>query len=105
MSAIEQCRSAALGDMYRVATLPGGLHRIRHYGLLANAGRREHLARSRELLHVVPTVAAPPALVAAPVAIVSPSFVIIAIPHRRDGIAAQSTGWRHRAPLRPVKSP
>jgi len=35
--------------------LPGGFHRIRHYGLLANAGRREHLARVRELLHVVPT--------------------------------------------------
>jgi Zn finger protein HypA/HybF involved in hydrogenase expression len=34
--------------------LPGGLHRIRHYGLLANAARREHLARARELLHVVP---------------------------------------------------
>ena len=28
--------------------------RIRHYGLLANAGRREQLARARELLHVVP---------------------------------------------------
>ena len=34
--------------------LPSGFHRIRHYGLLANAGRREHLARARELLHVVP---------------------------------------------------
>src|ERR1700757_2617519 len=33
--------------------LPGGFHRIRHYGLLANAGRREHLARARQLLHVV----------------------------------------------------
>jgi hypothetical protein len=55
--------------------LPGGFHRIRHYGLLANGGRREHLARARELLHVVPTVAAPPALVAAPVTIVPPTFV------------------------------
>ena len=34
--------------------LPSGFHRIRHYGLLANAGRREHLAQARELLHVVP---------------------------------------------------
>src|SRR6266700_1223952 len=34
--------------------LPGGFHRIRHYGLLANAARREHLARARELLRVVP---------------------------------------------------
>jgi len=35
--------------------LPSGFHRIRHYGLFANAGRRENLARARELLHVVPT--------------------------------------------------
>ena len=34
--------------------LPGGFHRIRHYGLLANAGRRENLARVREVLGVVP---------------------------------------------------
>jgi len=39
--------------------LPGGFHRIRHYGLLANAQRREHLAKARELLHVVPAVAEP----------------------------------------------
>jgi Putative transposase/Transposase zinc-binding domain len=39
--------------------LPGGFHRIRHYGLLANAQRREHLAKARELLHVVPAVADP----------------------------------------------
>ena len=31
--------------------LPGGFHRIRHYGLLANALRRENLARARDLLH------------------------------------------------------
>jgi len=32
--------------------LPGGFHRIRHYGLIANAGRRNNLARARELLNV-----------------------------------------------------
>ena len=32
--------------------LPSGFHRIRHYGLLANTGRRDNLARVRELLHV-----------------------------------------------------
>lgn len=32
--------------------LPGGFHRIRHYGLLANAGRRENLAKVRALLDV-----------------------------------------------------
>ena len=34
--------------------LPGGFHRIRHYGLIANAGRRENLARARQLLDVEP---------------------------------------------------
>jgi hypothetical protein len=54
--------------------LPGGFHRIRHYGLLANAGRREHLARARELLHVVPTATEshPPEAAAANIA---PTFV------------------------------
>ena len=54
--------------------LPGGLHRIRHYGLLANAGRREHLARARQLLHVVLTATEshPPEAAAANIA---PTFV------------------------------
>jgi hypothetical protein len=39
--------------------LPGGFHRIRHYGLIANGGRRENLARARELLHVAPAVEEP----------------------------------------------
>jgi hypothetical protein len=30
--------------------LPSGLHRIRHYGLFANAGRQNNLTRARELL-------------------------------------------------------
>jgi hypothetical protein len=34
--------------------LPGGFHRIRHYGLLANPVRRANLAKVRELLDVVP---------------------------------------------------
>ena len=34
--------------------LPSGFHRIRHYGLLANAGRRENLAKARRLLDVPP---------------------------------------------------
>ena len=32
--------------------LPTGFHRIRHYGLLANAGRQKHLAKARALLDV-----------------------------------------------------
>jgi len=34
--------------------LPSGFHRIRHVGLLANGRRRDHLARVREVLQVVP---------------------------------------------------
>jgi len=36
--------------------LPSGFHRIRHYGLIANSGRRENLERARELLHVPPAL-------------------------------------------------
>ncbi|HEX3639431.1 MAG TPA: IS91 family transposase [Paraburkholderia sp.] len=54
--------------------LPGGFHRIRHYGLLANPSRRENLAKIRELLGIVSapievganettTVAVPPTFV------------------------------------------
>jgi len=41
--------------------LPGGFHRIRHYGLLANGNRRANLALARELLHVAPPLPDEPA--------------------------------------------
>ena len=44
--------------------LPHGFHRIRHYGLIANAGRKANLARARELLQVVSDL--PPAEAAVP---------------------------------------
>jgi hypothetical protein len=34
--------------------LPGGFHRIRHYGLLANAERGQNLAKARALLNALP---------------------------------------------------
>ena len=37
--------------------LPKGFHRIRHYGLLASGGRKDNLARARELLAVPPAAA------------------------------------------------
>jgi hypothetical protein len=37
---------------FLIHVLPGGFHRIRHYGLFANGGRAQNLARARELLHV-----------------------------------------------------
>jgi hypothetical protein len=38
--------------------LPRGFHRIRHYGLLANGGRAENIARARALLGVPPAAEA-----------------------------------------------
>ena len=35
---------------FLIHALPTGFHRIRHYGLFANAGRTENLARAREPL-------------------------------------------------------
>jgi hypothetical protein len=41
--------------------LPSGFHRIRHYGMLANTGRKDNLSRVRELLEICdePTDARP----------------------------------------------
>ena len=41
--------------------LPGGFHRIRHYGLLANSNRRDTLALARQLLQVTPSSPQAPA--------------------------------------------
>lgn len=41
--------------------LPGGFHRIRHYGLLANSNRRDNLALARQLLKVTPSSPEPAA--------------------------------------------
>ncbi len=39
---------------FLIHVLPGGFHRIRHYGLFANAGRAANLAKARALLQVPP---------------------------------------------------
>jgi len=36
---------------FLIHVLPRGLHRIRHYGFLANGGRADNIARIREMLH------------------------------------------------------
>jgi len=44
----------AVGEFIRrflIHVLPGGFHRIRHYGLFANGGRAENIARARQLLN------------------------------------------------------
>ena len=55
--------------------LPSGFHRIRHYGLIANAERKDNLVKARELLHVVPDANAQTHSPDAPVGIVQPTFV------------------------------
>ena len=54
--------------------LPNGFHRIRHYGLIANAGRKGNLARARELLHGVPETAEPQQP-DQPIATIEPMFI------------------------------
>src|SRR4029077_4613362 len=36
---------------FLIHVLPNGFHRIRHYGLFANGGRAENIARARQLLN------------------------------------------------------
>ncbi len=54
--------------------LPCGFHRIRHFGLFANAGRTANLAKARELLHVAPAGDVGDSD-DAPLAFVQPTFV------------------------------
>jgi hypothetical protein len=55
--------------------LPSGFHRIRHYGLFANAERKENLAKARELLHIAAEADAAPSRADAPAQSVQPTFV------------------------------
>jgi hypothetical protein len=56
--------------------LPSGFHRIRHYGLLANAHRKSHIATARELLHQpAPAIGADLSAVHAAAGSVRPTFV------------------------------
>jgi len=68
--------------------LPSGFHRIRHYGLIANAGRQENLARARELLHVAPAVNVEPNGADALAESVQPTFVC---PHCGAGMIVIET--------------
>ena len=44
---------------FMLHVLPKGFHRIRHYGLLASAGRQANIAQARELIGVAPVVPPP----------------------------------------------
>lgn len=54
--------------------LPGGFHRIRHFGLLANKGRQDKIALVRAFLSVAPAVTAI-TTDQAPADLVRPTFV------------------------------
>ena len=47
-------RSEEFMRRFLLHVLPCGFHRIRHYGLLANANRKTDIATARELLHQPP---------------------------------------------------
>ncbi len=51
----QKAMTLASGEFIRrflIHVLPSGFHRIRHYGLFANGGRADNLARTRDLLGV-----------------------------------------------------
>jgi len=76
--------------------LPGGFHRIRHYGLLANSNRRDNLALARELLHVAPP---PPDESASEAATVpAPTFVCAHCGHAMVVLQVFLRGCSIRAP-------
>jgi hypothetical protein len=83
--------SLAAGEFIRrflLHVLPTGFHRIRHYGLLANAGRKHNLALARALLKVpAPPPAADPPAVPAPTFVCrhcgAPMIVIEMLPRHR----------------------
>jgi len=69
-------RSEEFMRRFLLHVLPLGFHRIRHYGLLANANRKTHIATARELLHQpAPAVAADTSALATATGSVLPTFV------------------------------
>jgi hypothetical protein len=61
--------TVATGEFIRrflLHVLPSGFHRMRHYGLLANASRKDNLAVARQLLQAPPAPPEPPAASAPP---------------------------------------
>jgi hypothetical protein len=73
--------------------LPGGFHRIRHYGLLANCSRTASLALARQLLHEpLPDTPAPPG------PDVAPTFVCAHCGHAMVVVQTFVRGETIRAP-------
>ena len=82
--------------------LPKGFHRIRHYGLLASAGRKANVARARELLDVPPQPAVsdiPPPDPPLPCPRCGGRMVIIEIFHRAARARAPPASHPSSGPL------
>ena len=78
--------------------LPSGFHRIRHYGLLANAERKNNLARVRELLQVLPIAKAQSGDADMRVGSTQPTFVC---PHCGGSMLIIETMMR----VKPIRAP
>ena len=81
--------------------LPSGFHRIRHYGLLANAGRKDNLALARQLLQRP----APPAEPNETAASAPPTFVCRHCGAPMIVIETLAPTFHIRAPPRPLRAP
>ncbi len=96
----------AAGEFMRrflLHVLPRGFHRIRHYGLLANAGRKENLAVARQLLQQpVPAPAEPQqATTGSP----PPTFICRHCGAPMIVMETFAPTFRIRAPPRPLRAP
>ena len=78
--------------------LPSGFHRIRHYGLIANTGRRDNLARVRELLHIEPVADQEPIGAEATGEPIQPTYVCPDCGKAMIIIETLARGWSIRAP-------
>jgi hypothetical protein len=85
--------------------LPGRFHRIRHYGLFANAGRRENLAKVRALLNVVPDADVQPTATERPTDTIPPTFVCPDCGAAMSVVETFRRGQSIRAPPRPRITP
>jgi Putative transposase/Transposase zinc-binding domain len=95
----------ATGEFMRrflLHVLPRGFHRIRHYGLLANAGRKDNLAAARQLLQApAPTPAdSPQATTGSP----PPTFVCRHCGAPMVVIEMLAPTFHIRAPPRPLRA-
>ena len=85
--------------------LPGGFHRIRHYGLLANGSRKVNLARVRDLLHAVPAATSQAQDSAAEIEHAKPCFVCLHCGAAMLVLETFARGQTIRAPPQQPRAP